>query len=69
MTENIFREAKELLEKKGAGTQLCEEEQKLVGAALIPLNQLKGFKDMSISEGLEELAVMVEGSSGTEHRT
>lgn len=63
MPINIFREAKELLQKKGNGNKLTEEEEKLLGTTLIPLNQLKGFQGMSISEGLEELARIVDGHS------
>lgn len=58
---NIFREAKELLQKKDNGNELTEEEEKLIGAALIPLMLLPGYSDTPVDQGLEELAVMVDG--------
>lgn len=66
---NIFREAKQLWEKKANGSQLTGEEEELIGAALIPLMLLPRYRDTPVDQGLEKLAVMVEGSSGTEHRT
>ncbi len=62
---NMFRQAKQLLDKKDAGWELTEEELKLVNTAMMPL--LGGFiisEDLTISEGLEELATMLEGAIG-----
>lgn len=58
---NIFRQARELLEKKDSGAQLTEEELQLLNTAIIPLMVTNGIfpKDITISEGLEELAKMV----------
>ena len=61
----MFRQAKQLLDKKDAGWELTEEELKLVNTAMMPL--LGGFiisEDLTISEGLEELATMLEGAIG-----
>ncbi|HUV56858.1 MAG TPA: hypothetical protein VMV84_06455 [Dehalococcoidales bacterium] len=55
---NLFRQAKQLLDTKDG--EMTEEEQKLVGAAEIPLLILPEYNDVTISEGLEELATMVE---------
>ncbi|MBU1082467.1 MAG: hypothetical protein KKB59_18420 [Spirochaetes bacterium] len=57
---NIFREAKQLLDKKDSGIELTAEEQLTVNAADIPLTLLKMFNDMTTDEGLGELAKMVE---------
>lgn len=60
---NIFREAKQLLDKKDSGGALTEEELKLINTAIIPLMaKTDGIfpKDITISEGLEMLAKMVE---------
>jgi len=59
--KNIFREAKELWEKKRNGVVLTEEEEKLLGAGMIPLNRLPQYNNIEISEGLEELAQMLDG--------
>ncbi|MBA7682145.1 hypothetical protein ES703_90491 [subsurface metagenome] len=56
---NLFRQALEILDKNGERT---EEEQELLGAAMIPLN-IRGCpfpEDMTVGECLEELARMVE---------
>ena len=57
---NIFRQAKQLLDKKDNGGELTEEELGLVNTAMIPLLILPGFNDTPITEGLEELARMAE---------
>lgn len=60
---NIFREAKQLLDKKDNGSELTEEERDLVATAIIPLMvESNGIfpRDITIEEGLEELAKMVE---------
>lgn len=63
---NLFREAKQLLDKKESGAQLTEEELKLINTAVIPLmvRTWGGVfpKDITIGEGLEELAKIVEGA-------
>jgi len=56
---NLFRQALEILGKNGEKT---EEERKLLNTALIPLN-IRGCpfpNDITIGEGLEELAKIVE---------
>lgn len=60
---NIFRQAKVLLEKKDKGAQLTEEELKLLNTSIIPLMVADGFfpEDITIAEGLEELAKMING--------
>jgi len=58
---NIFRRAKDLLDKKDAGSELTEEELGLINTAEIPL-MVKGCpfpEDITIGEGLEELAKLV----------
>lgn len=63
MGDNIFREAKQLLDKKDNGAELTEEELGLIHTALIPLN-LHGCplpEDIPIGEGLEALAKMMDG--------
>lgn len=60
---NIFRQAKQLLDRKDDGAELAEEELRLIDTAIIPLMvKTDGFfpDDMTIGEGLEELAKMVE---------
>lgn len=61
---NIFREAKQLLDKKDNGNKLTEEEQELVNTADIPFTVNTGdiFGDITIGEGLEEMARIVEGT-------
>lgn len=59
---NIFRQAKQLLDKKDGGAELTEEELQLIGTATIPL-MVRGCpfpEDITIGECLEELAKMVE---------
>lgn len=59
---NIFREAKQLLDKKDNGNELTEEEQELVNTAAIPftVNTDNILFDIPIGEGLEELARIIE---------
>lgn len=62
LNDNIFRQAAELLKAKDAGSELTEEELKLINTAIISLMGTNGIfpKDITIAEGLEELATMVE---------
>ena len=57
--DNIFREAKQLLRDKPI-SEMDEEELHIVNAATIPLNILPEFNDMTMDEGLEELAKMAD---------
>ena len=60
---NIFRQAKQLLDTK-SGPEMTEEELQLVATATIPLMvRTNGIfpEDITIVEGLEELANMVNG--------
>jgi len=60
---NIFRQAKNLLDNKGTTSKMSDEELEVVNTALIPLMvNTNGFfpDDMTIAEGLEELAQLVE---------
>lgn len=59
---NIFRQAKQLLDKKDIGLGLTEEERELVAAAMIPFNirDCPLPDNITIAEGLEELAKIVE---------
>lgn len=62
MAENIFREAKQLLDKKDNGAELTKEELKLINTAIMPL-MVKGRifpEDITIGEGLEELASLTQ---------
>lgn len=62
MADNIFRQAKQLLDTK-KGSEMTEEELQLIGTAVIPLMvKFDGIfpEDFTIGEGLEELAKMVE---------
>jgi len=64
MTENIFRQAKQLLDKKDSGGELTEEELRLIATAIIPLMvKTDGVfpEDITIGEGLHELAKILEG--------
>jgi len=59
---NIFREAKQLLDKKDAGGELTEEELQLIATAEIPL-LVRGCplpEDMPVRECLEQLAKFIE---------
>lgn len=60
---NLFREAKELLDKKDAGGELRQDELRLINRAIIPLmTKTDGVfpDDITISEGLGELAKILE---------
>lgn len=65
---NIFRQAKQLLDKRDNGNELTEEEQELVNTAAIPftVNTDDIFGDITIGEGLEELARIIENKSAGE---
>lgn len=56
---NLFRRALEIHSRK-LGSQLTEEEEKLLSAAMIPLNILPQYQDIPIDLGLQELAEIVE---------
>lgn len=56
---NLFRQAAELLKAKDAGAELTEEEMDLVWIAITPVLNMPG-PDVTIEEGLEMLAKMVE---------
>jgi len=60
---NIFREAKALLDKKDAGSELTEEELQLIATAEIPflIRNCPYLKDMPVRDCLETLAQIVEG--------
>lgn len=65
LNDNIFREAKQLLDKKDNGTELTEEEAQLISTAIIPLMvKTNGIfhEGITIGEGLDDLAKMVEES-------
>jgi len=58
---NLFRQAKELLDKKDAGGELNSRELQLINTAIIPLMiKTNGIfpKDITIGEGLEQLINM-----------
>jgi hypothetical protein len=56
---NIFREATLLLATRN-GQGMSDEERETVEVAMIPLMLLPKYSDMSIGEGLEDLAKMLE---------
>ncbi len=61
---NIFRQDAELLKAKDAGSELTDEELKLINTAIIPLMiKADGIfpNDITIREGIEELANMING--------
>ncbi|MBU0847431.1 hypothetical protein KKH23_09635 [Patescibacteria group bacterium] len=63
MTENLFRQAKQLWDSKNSW-DMTKEERHLVAAAMIPLT-VHGCplpEDITISEGLEELAKILDGN-------
>ena len=69
INNNIFREAKQLLDTK-AGREMTEEELQIVSAAIIPLT-VRGCPfpdDMTVGECLEELAKIVEEESNVQGR-
>ena len=61
---NIFRQAKQLLDKKDAGGELTQDELHLIAAAEIPLlvSRCPSLKDMPVGDCLEVLAKIVEGA-------
>jgi len=60
---NIFREAKNLLDKRDAGGELSWEEFQLIATAEIPflIRKCPYLKDMPTRDCLETLAQIVEG--------
>lgn len=56
---NIFRQAKQLLQEKPV-LEMSEEELQIINTATMPLLLLRHFSDMTINDGLEELAKMVD---------
>lgn len=64
MADNIYRRAKQLLDKRDAGSITWDEFQ-LINEALLPLNFPYGPfpEEMPIGDCLEELAKMVDGHS------
>ena len=67
MTNNIFREARQLLRDKPV-SEMNEEELHIVNAAAIPLNILPEFNDMTIDEGLEKLSKIFQETVGEEEK-
>jgi len=59
---NIFRQAKQLLDKKNAGGELSWEELQLIATAEIPFltRNCPYLKDMPVRDCLETLAEIVE---------
>lgn len=55
LNNNIFRQAKELLQAKSID-EMTQEEVLTIKAATIPLDILPEFSDMTTEEGLEYLA-------------
>ncbi len=65
MSNNIYRQAAELLDKNH-DYKLSEEERQLIDTALIQLMTTKvSRKDITLREGLEELAKLVEKAGGS----
>ena len=60
---NLFRQAKNLLDKKDAGGELSWEEFQLIATAEIPflVSKCPSLKDMKVRDCLEVLAEIVEG--------
>jgi len=60
---NIFRRAKQLLDKKDTGGELSWEEFQLIATAEIPflVSRCPSLKDMPVRDCLETLAQIVEG--------
>ncbi|MBA7625036.1 hypothetical protein ES703_32457 [subsurface metagenome] len=63
---NLFRQAKEFLDKKDAGSELSEEELRLINTvmAFVANKMPKAFPEYderTVSEDLEEVAKFVEG--------
>lgn len=61
MVDNIFRQAKRLLDTKPI-EEMGYEEVLTVKAALIPLDILPEFNDMTTDEGLEDLSRLFDGA-------
>lgn len=59
--KNIFRQAKQLLNEKPV-LEMNEEELEVIKIATMPLLLLRQFSELSIDEGLEELAKIVDES-------
>jgi len=61
---NIFREAKNLLDKRDAGGELSWEEFQLIATAEIPflVSRCPSLKNLPVRECLEVLAQIVEGA-------
>ena len=59
---NIFRQARQLLDKKDAGGELTEEELQLIATAELPflIRNCPYLKDMPVRDCLETLAQIVE---------
>lgn len=64
---NIFRQAAELLKAKDNGAELTDEEIDLVWAAITPVINMPG-PDMTVAEGLEMLAKLVEANNAVAGR-
>lgn len=65
MKTNMFRQAKQLLDKRASGGEISWAELELINTARIPLN-LRDYpfpEDMLEVECLEELAKIVEGAA------
>lgn len=58
--DNIFREARQLLQDKPV-PEMDERELEVIKIATMPLLLLRQFNDKTIDKGLEELAKIVEG--------
>ncbi|MBA7625698.1 hypothetical protein ES703_33130 [subsurface metagenome] len=60
---NIFRQAKQLLDKEDAGGKLTKKERQLIATAEIPflIRKCPYLKDMPTRDCLETLAQIVEG--------
>jgi len=60
---NIFRQAKQLLDKKDAGGELTQAELQLIATAEIPflIRNCPYLNDMPVRDCLETLAKIVEG--------
>lgn len=67
MTVNIFRQAKQLLDAKPV-SEMTDEEVKMVDRATMPLLMLRHYNDIPISDGLEELAMLVEEANSYQNR-
>jgi len=59
-SDNLFKQAKQLLAKKDAGGELTKEERELINTAIIPLMILPQYNDTPMAIGLGELVGIVE---------